>query len=193
MDRKDGSFIVRYKLYNTCDDFKIDLRYDNMPINGFPKIFKNRVLHDECNCPQNVNVWLKNMGCKEEYDQITSDLNNFKSVKFSQVKGEILKRIDHPGSMSICHYVVRSNQVYRNCYGEYVGFKVFMDSILLSLARKIKLPDMEFLSNLGDWPLERKSNKSPLPIFSWCGSETTNDIIMPTYDLTEATLECMGR
>ena len=28
---------------------------------------------------------------------------------------------------------------------------------------------------------------------SWCGSEDTGDLVMPTYDLTESSLECMGR
>ena len=32
-----------------------------------------------------------------------------------------------------------------------------------------------------------------MPIFSWCGSDDTADIVLPTYDLTEATLEMMGR
>ena len=56
----------------------------------------------------------------------------------------------------------------------------------------MKLPDFEFILNLGDWPLE-KNTQNPLPIFSWCGSDETMDIIMPTYDVTESTLETMGR
>lgn len=56
------------------------------------------------------------------------------------------------------------------------------------------LPDMELVSNLGDWPLEQKPvDQNPIPIFSWCGSDSTRDIVMPTYDITEATLEMMGR
>ena len=51
---------------------------------------------------------------------------------------------------------------------------------------------MELFVNLGDWPLV-KSNTNPLPILSWCGSDDTLDIVMPTYDLTESTLETMGR
>lgn len=70
---------------------------------------------------------------------------------------------------------------------------MFMDNILLSLARKAVLPDMEFLMNLGDWPLIKKSEKPIIPMFSWCGSISTADIVLPTYDITEATLECMGR
>ena len=51
---------------------------------------------------------------------------------------------------------------------------------------------MEFFVNLGDWPLV-KLKTNPLPILSWCGSDDTLDIVMPTYDLTESTLETMGR
>lgn len=67
-----------------------------------------------------------------------------------------------------------------------------MDSILLSITRKVLLPDIEFFVNLGDWPLV--SNKSNIyPIFSWCGSSDTKDIVMPTYDITESSLEAMRR
>ncbi len=75
---------------------------------------------------------------------------------------------------------------------------MFMDAILLSLTRKVRLPDIEFFVNLGDWPLikeKAKINGSEvlLPVFSWCGSNETLDITMPTYDLTESSLENMGR
>lgn len=92
----------------------------------------------------------------------------------------------------MCHYVTKNNEIYRKCYGKYVGFKMFMDNILLSLSRKFKLPDLEFFVNLGDWPLAKKPNDK-YPIFSWCGSSDTYDIVMPTYDITESTLENMGR
>lgn len=59
---------------------------------------------------------------------------------------------------------------------------------------QVQLPDMEFFVNLGDWPLEkRKPTDNIHPIFSWCGSNNTRDIVMPTYDLTESVLETMGR
>ncbi|XP_025219805.1 KDEL motif-containing protein 1 isoform X2 [Theropithecus gelada] len=62
------------------------------------------------------------------------------------------------------------------------------------LARLVKMPDMEFFVNLGDWPLEKKkSNANIHPIFSWCGSTDSKDIVMPTYDLTDSVLETMGR
>lgn len=114
------------------------------------------------------------------------------------------------------------HQVYVKTFGEHVGFRIFMDSILLSLTRKVKhskdlnslswwfqsysissrvhtllqvrLPDVEFFVNLGDWPLEKRKPTDQIhPIFSWCGSNNTLDIVMPTYDLTESVLETMGR
>lgn len=67
-----------------------------------------------------------------------------------------------------------------------------MDSILLALTRRVRLPDLEFFINLGDWPLV-KTYDDLLPVLSWCGSQDTNDIILPTHDLTQSSLEAMGR
>ncbi|KAL0274123.1 UNVERIFIED_CONTAM: hypothetical protein PYX00_006622 [Menopon gallinae] len=192
LNRRDGSYIVRYKVYHTCEGLKIDLRYNNFPIHGFPMTFSGYVYADDCTCPQNIDRWLRDMKCETSYPQIDENLSKFPAVKFQEAKKKILKKFTNSGSMSLCHYVVKKNSIYRKCYGEYVGFKIFMDAILLSLTRKVFLPDLEFFVNLGDWPLVKK-NQEVLPIFSWCGSEETIDIIMPTYDLTEATLECMGR
>lgn len=102
-----------------------------------------------------------------------------------------------PGSISLCHYVIKNNEIYRKCYGQYTGFKMFSDALLEALVRLVQLPDVEFIVNLGDWPLVKKGGVSrthgPYPIFSWCGSDDTFDIVMPTYDLTESTLEAMHR
>lgn len=74
---------------------------------------------------------------------------------------------------------------------------MFVDAILLSITRKVMLPDLEILVNLGDWPLIKKEKISDvskrIPLISWCGSDVTWDIVWPTYDITESTLENMGR
>lgn len=75
---------------------------------------------------------------------------------------------------------------------------MFIDATLLSLTRKVRLPDFEMLVNLGDWPLVKETTdlgdeKVLVPVFSWCGSNETWDIVMPTYDITESTLEMMSR
>ena len=83
--------------------------------------------------------------------------------------------------------------MYRKCYGKHVDFNVFSDATLLSLTRKVKLPDVEFFINLGDWPLNEKKLNLNVPFISWCGSTGANDFVLPTYDLMQATLEMMGR
>uniref|UniRef100_A0A672KQR2 Protein O-glucosyltransferase 2 n=1 Tax=Sinocyclocheilus grahami TaxID=75366 RepID=A0A672KQR2_SINGR len=124
-------------------------------------------------------LWEKNMHCPTSFSQTESELSVFPSVD-----------PDH----SLCHYTIKNNQVYIKTHGEHVGFRIFMDAFLLSLIRKVKLPDIEFFVNLEDWPLEkRQASEKPSPIFSWCGSNDTQDIVMPTYDLTESVLETMGR
>jgi hypothetical protein len=52
---------------------------------------------------------------------------------------------------------------------------------------------MEILFNLGDWPLVSTEQKLYIALFSRCGSNDTLDIVMPTYGITKATLECMGK
>lgn len=133
-------------------------------------------------------------GCNQKtYSQIQEDLKPFQIVNFNKFHKGIVQKFNHSASMSLCNYVVLRNQIYRRCYGEHVGFKMFMDAILLSLMRKVHLPDMELFVNLGDWPLMRLNEKETYPIFSWCGSLHSMDIVMPTYELTESSLECMGR
>lgn len=60
------------------------------------------------------------------------------------------------------------------------------------------MPNLEFLVNLGDWPLINEKVKVEekevlIPLFSWCGSDNTWDIVLPTYDITESSLENLGR
>ena len=57
---------------------------------------------------------------------------------------------------------------------------------------QVVLPDMEFLLNMGDWPQNPKLDPTTgqalpaLPLFSWCGSETHNDMVLPTYKIVQA-------
>ncbi|XP_032676241.1 protein O-glucosyltransferase 2-like isoform X1 [Odontomachus brunneus] len=192
-DCKDGSFILRYKVFNTCLNIKIKVKIKGKELPISHSEIKGPVYEEECYCPNlSISNWLDNYRCQRNYTQMHHDLAQFPNVDFDKIRQSIIKKYDQPTSVSICHYILKTNRIYRQCYGQYVGFKIFMDAILLSLARKILLPDIEFFVNLGDWPLV--PNKGPLyPVFSWCGSEDTRDIVMPTYDITQSSLEAMGR
>ncbi|KAK3749514.1 hypothetical protein RRG08_043420 [Elysia crispata] len=198
LDRHDGSFIVRFRLFSSTSDLKVAVTLRGQHIADSPYTITGPVYHETCNCPnQTPDQWATSVGCAVTYNQIRLDLEPFKDINMAKVAREAVERFNNKGHHSICHYKIIDNKIYRKCYGEHVGFKMFMDSILLSLSRKMVLPDTEFFMNLGDWPLEDRlvstSGPAPLPIFSWCGSKKTRDIIMPTYDITEATLEMMGR
>lgn len=145
-----------------------------------------------------MDKWLLNNKCEPKYEQIKSDLHPFSRISMSDVRRKVSKAFENRiKTIALCNYVILNNRIYRTCFGEYVGFNMFMDNLLQSLVKWVKLPDTEFYVNLGDWPLAQKARISrvtgPLPIFSWCGSNDTFDIVMPTYELTESSLEAMER
>ncbi|XP_026231372.1 protein O-glucosyltransferase 2 isoform X2 [Anabas testudineus] len=167
LDRQDGSFLVRYRMYATYTDLHVHVLLKNKHVAKSPFILRGQVYHEGCDCPQaSDSVWEAHMHCPESFPQIDTDLSLFPSVDLDRNAHEIPQRFGQ--RQSLCHYAVIDN--------------------------KVKLPDMEFFVNLGDWPLEkRKPTEKIHPIFSWCGSNNTRDIVMPTYDLTESVLETMGR
>uniref|UniRef100_A0A1I7WTU8 CAP10 domain-containing protein n=1 Tax=Heterorhabditis bacteriophora TaxID=37862 RepID=A0A1I7WTU8_HETBA len=162
---------------------------------------------EKCNCPVPLDNWLLEAKCESEqqvvvlhsfknvhltldYFQITDDLKIWKHVNFTYFyekavdswSGDLRRR-----SFSFCHYQIIDNQIYRQCFGEYDGFKSFVDDTLRSITSKMILPNTEFLFNLGDYPLS-SSGPVPIPIISWCGSQTTFDIVVPTYEMSQAIL-----
>lgn len=154
---------------------------------------------ENCYCPQNFIDYLDSASCPTVEEQIDKDLNAFKTMNYSKVREALLDQFKNSraSAIAVCQYVVKSNQVFRQCFGQHVGFKMFIDSLLLSMTRKMLLPDFEIFVNLGDWPVMKKGGQSrtsgPKPIFSWCGSDDSYDIVMPTYDLTESTIDNMDR
>ncbi|KAL1490494.1 hypothetical protein ABEB36_013178 [Hypothenemus hampei] len=194
LDRKNGSFIVRYKVYETCSNIKISVKLGNKHVAKSPYVIDQIVYSDDCFCPKkDIPEILKTWHCEAIPPQITKNLKEFQTIDWDIERPKVIKQFNQPTSVSLCHYVIKNNEIYRKCYGKYVGFNMFSDAILLSVARKAKLPDLEFFVNLGDWPLSTKNLKEKYPILSWCGSTDSYDIIMPTYELTESALENMGR
>lgn len=194
-DVKDGSYIFRYRLFGTYDTLEISILHAGKHVAKSPYILEGLVHHESCSCPEpDIQRWYASMGCPASYHQIKRDLSIFKDLNLEDIANQTVNRFNKRGMHSLCHYRIIDNKIYRKTYGEHVGFKMFSDATLLSLTRKVHLPDMEFFVNLGDWPLEkRKVNEGPLPMFSWCGSDDSRDIVMPTYDLTESTVQMMSR
>ncbi|XP_035673489.1 protein O-glucosyltransferase 2-like [Branchiostoma floridae] len=193
LDRQDGTFLVRYKMFDSYDGLKIEVFSGDEPVADSPYLLPGRVYHENCYCPQQDHQkWEADMQCPSAFPQIERDLEIFPKINLNRVSKEAVDRFGT--HHSLCHYTVKDNKIHRKCHGQHTGFKMFMDATLHSITRKVRIPDIEFFVNLGDWPLEKRQVKDgPLPILSWCGSEETRDIVMPTYDLTESTLETMGR
>lgn len=192
--RDDGVLIFRYRLFEECNNFVINVLYNGNHVSGSPYKTKE-IIPESCYCPTFLSKW--EIECPEVADsQIDNDLIPFKSINFTHIRPKFLEKFNNPDSTSFCNYVLKDNRVYRRCYGKYTGFSMFMDAVLLSLTRIAILPDLEMFINLGDWPLVKKGGHSRtilFPVFSWCGSDDSFDIVLPTYDITEATLENMGR
>ncbi|XP_036153239.1 protein O-glucosyltransferase 2 isoform X2 [Myotis myotis] len=167
LDRKDGSFIVRYRMYASYKNLKVEVKFQGQHVAKSPYILKGPVYHENCDCPlEDSAAWLQEMNCPETIAQIQRDLVHFPTVDPEKIAEEIPKRFGQ--RQSLCHYTVKDN--------------------------KVRMPDVEFFVNLGDWPLEKKKSSPHIhPIFSWCGSTDSKDIVMPTYDLTDSVLETMGR
>lgn len=197
LDRRDGTYIVRYKIIGRCWNVEIHVTYKQQHVADSPYRITGDVYSEKCNCPKEIDQWLADNQCDSSYEQIDADLKPFKSVNFTDIRSKILQKFDHPGGISLCNVVIKNNQLFRKCHGQHTGFKMFIDALFKALVKLVKLPDVEFMMNLGDWPLMKKGGitrtHGPFPIFSWCGSEDTFDIVVPTYDLTEATIEAMNR
>ncbi|XP_058040694.1 protein O-glucosyltransferase 2 isoform X2 [Ahaetulla prasina] len=180
-------------MYASYKNLRIEVWAKNKQVAESPYILKGPVYHENCDCPEeDGSAWLEVMNCPQTIEQIQRDLAHFSAVDPDKIAKEIPQRFGQ--RQSLCHYTIKDNKIYIKTHGEHVGFRIFMDAILLSLTRKVKMPDVEFFVNLGDWPLEkRKSSQDIQPIFSWCGSNDSKDIVMPTYDLTDSVLETMGR
>ncbi|EKX33620.1 hypothetical protein GUITHDRAFT_120208 [Guillardia theta CCMP2712] len=142
---------------------------------------------EQCYCPDpDPERWAKSYQCREEEPQISRDFQQFEGISNAGLEDmkQILRRND---SNCFVHYVVRNNELYGKAYGKYQGFKKYTDDMLLSLMRRVVVPDVEFLWNVGDWPLTNKSSP-PFPVLSFCGSASSYDVIVPTYKLFLSTV-----
>ncbi|XP_061577177.1 protein O-glucosyltransferase 3 [Cololabis saira] len=190
LDRGDGSFLQRYRLYGSAQrGLQVHVLYQDAAVAGSPYSIPGPVYHEYCDCPEpDASVWKTVMQCPTEEPQIQADFKSFPSVDLQHIRDEVPGRFSNRGGL--IHYSILNNQVYRRTLGKYTDFKMFSDEILLSLTRKVRVPDVEFFINVGDWPLETRT-EGAAPILSWCGSTETRDIVLPTYEVTHSTLETM--
>ncbi|KAM9376119.1 protein O-glucosyltransferase 3 [Pholidichthys leucotaenia] len=190
LDRGDGSFLMRYRLYDTAQKgLKVEILHQGAAVAKSPYSIQGPVYHEYCDCPQpDASVWQSDMQCPTEEPQVLADFKSFPTIDLQHLRQEVPLRFSNRGGL--IHYAIIGNQVFRRTLGKYTDFKMFTDEMLLSLTRKVRVPDVEFFINVGDWPLEKRRTDA-VPILSWCGSTDTRDIVLPTYEVTHSTLESM--
>lgn len=77
-----------------------------------PYIYKERIYAEACDCPLgSINEMIADYQCSSDVAQIDDDLSQFHNVDFSEVLSEAIKRFNHAGSYSFCHFVVLNNKV----------------------------------------------------------------------------------
>ncbi|CAH2225322.1 KDEL motif-containing 2 [Pelobates cultripes] len=195
LDRNDGSYVMRYRMYGSVTEgLIIEVLHGDKHVAQSPYILKGPVYHEYCDCPEeDSHIWQQTLSCPSKETQISKDFAPFPIIDLERMLEEVPRRFAEKRG-AIVHYTILNNNVYRRSLGKYTDFKMFSDEILLSLSRKVRLPDFEFYINVGDWPVEhRKANDTPgpLPMISWCGSVDSLDIILPTYDVTHSSLETL--
>ncbi|XP_065186342.1 protein O-glucosyltransferase 2-like [Sycon ciliatum] len=194
-DRRDGSLAVRYRLYRSYKQLRIVVRnVENEWIGSSPYILDS-VESENCFCPAPLDAFKMSFRCPlEGYEQIKVDLSRFGDVNLTQTIPETISRFSDARGACFAHYSIINNKLYAKVHGPHTGFRMFSDAFLSSLVRKVKLADVEFIVNLGDYPQEKRLHSADkLPVFSWCGSTEYADIVMPTYDVTQATVDSMSR
>uniref|UniRef100_UPI003AAF6B5C protein O-glucosyltransferase 3 isoform X3 n=1 Tax=Centroberyx gerrardi TaxID=166262 RepID=UPI003AAF6B5C len=138
LDRGDGSFLVRYRLYgSTLKGLKVEVLHQDAAVAKSPYTLQGPVYHEYCDCPEpDASTWESVMRCPAEEPQVLEDLSSFPSVDLERLRQEVPRRFANRGGL--IHYAVIDNQVYRRSLGKYTDFKMFSDEMLLSLTRKHK-------------------------------------------------------
>ncbi|XP_071391361.1 protein O-glucosyltransferase 3 isoform X3 [Centroberyx affinis] len=138
LDRGDGSFLVRYRLYgSTLEGLKVEVLHRDAAVAKSPYTLQGPVYHEYCDCPEpDASTWESVLRCPAEEPQVLEDLSSFPSVDLERLRQEVPRRFANRGGL--IHYAVIDNQVYRRSLGKYTDFKMFSDEMLLSLTRKYK-------------------------------------------------------
>lgn len=112
LDLHDGSYIVRFRLFETYKDLQISITHDGKHVAHSPYLLQGWAYHEKCSCPESdLEQFLKDLNCPANYEQIDSDLAIFKQVDMKTVIPKAVKKFNQAGMHSICHYVVLKNNV----------------------------------------------------------------------------------
>lgn len=196
-DRGDGTYTFQYFFNTPAKAMTVTVRQTatNEHVGSSPYTIRETIITETCDCPRPVTTFQSDFGCRasDPAGQIDVDMAKFGDGVTRKDFEHALEKLDTNGS-SVVHFSIIDNKIYSKVHGPFGGFQKFFNDMLFSLRRKVLLPDMEFLLNMGDWPQSPKvdeltrQNRPPFPMFSWCGSDTHHDMVLPTYKIVQATV-----
>lgn len=88
LDKKNGLYIFRYKLYESCDNLQINIMYEDNHVANSPYRF-GVVRFDDYNSPTNMKLWLEDWQCNSIPKQITKDLSEFPNINWENLREEV--------------------------------------------------------------------------------------------------------
>jgi len=187
-DRGDGSYLIFFFYGIQPDRLAIHVTgKDGVHVGGKGAKAIKKAEVEQCYCPaKDVEDWADHYGCRASEPQIERDFETFPRISKEMVDATVT-RLQKNERNCFVHYVTRGNKLYGKAYGMYQGFKQYTDDMLLSLMRRVTVPNTDFIFNLGDWPLGNGTRQG-LPIISFCGSNSSTDIVVPTYKMFLATV-----
>ncbi|VDK41843.1 unnamed protein product [Anisakis simplex] len=143
---------------------------------------KSLLYSEFCDCPElSSKKWMRLARCNEySYEQLDNDLKQWQIIDFKQLLNTAIQKWASPDkrySIALCHYQIINNQE-----------SAITNHSLKSNGHEV--PFKQFIFNLGDWPLEQKQSNA-IAVASWCGSNETSDIVLPTYELMKSVIDSM--
>lgn len=120
-------------------------------------------------------------------------LSSFRAIFTPEDIDFVVKQFNDNGGCFV-HYSIKNNKIYAKAYGQWQGFKSFMDDMLFSLQRKVILPDVEFVLNIGDYPsANRTTHLLDKPLVSWCKSVDYENQLLQSHRPSKSDITVSGR
>lgn len=83
--------IVRYKLYETCENLVISVKYKDEHVAESPYAIKTSVHSEDCKCPKkDLKSLLETWECSDMPQQLANDLALFEKVNWDALRNKVL-------------------------------------------------------------------------------------------------------
>ena len=104
-----------------------------------------KIQYENCDCPYEYEEFLSEYNCPAKFSQLEEDFKRFPQINLEELFLEGKRK--RWRTEATVHFVIRNQKLYVKRLGSITDFKMFVEGILFSLLRKVKLPDVEFIFN----------------------------------------------